>query len=86
MIRKVGVLGAGQMGNGIAHLFAHHLYEVTLFDIDDAQLTRAIATIRENLERQALKGSVDSARISEIMGRITPTSDAVRRELSRFHR
>jgi 3-hydroxyacyl-CoA dehydrogenase len=46
MIRTVGILGAGQMGNGIAHLFAQHLYEVTLFDIDDAQLLLAVAVIR----------------------------------------
>ncbi|MGD0586835.1 MAG: 3-hydroxyacyl-CoA dehydrogenase NAD-binding domain-containing protein [Oryzomonas sp.] len=75
MIRTVGVLGAGQMGNGIAHLFAHHLYEVTLFDIDDAQLTRAVATIRENLERHVSNGSVDSVQVSGIMARIRPTRD-----------
>jgi 3-hydroxybutyryl-CoA dehydrogenase len=75
MIRKVGVLGAGQMGNGIAHLFAQKLYEVALFDIDESQLTRAVAVIRENLERQVSKGDVDSDQVSGIMARIRPTRD-----------
>jgi 3-hydroxybutyryl-CoA dehydrogenase len=73
MIRTVGVLGAGQMGNGIAQLFARYGYEVTLYDIDESQLLRAVAIIRENLERQAMKGSVDAAQISGIVGRIKPT-------------
>jgi 3-hydroxybutyryl-CoA dehydrogenase len=75
MIRTVGILGAGQMGNGIAHLFAQNLYEVTLFDIEESQLTRAVAVIRENLERQVSKGNVDFDQVSGIMARIRPTRD-----------
>ena len=75
MIRKIGILGAGQMGSGIAHLFAQNLYEVALFDIDDSQLTRAAAVIRENLERQVAKGVVDSGQVSGILARIRPTRD-----------
>jgi len=58
MITKIGVLGAGQMGNGIAHVFAQFGYQVVLFDIAAAQLEKAVATIRQNLERQAKKGAI----------------------------
>ena len=53
MIKTVGVLGAGQMGNGIAHCFAQCGYEVVLYDIASAQLEKAVATIGQNLTRQA---------------------------------
>ena len=51
MITTIAVLGAGQMGNGIAHVFAQYGYEVILYDIAAAQLEKALATIRQNLER-----------------------------------
>jgi len=70
MIRTIGVVGAGVMGNGIAHVFAWHGYDVILYDSDDSQLAKAMVTIRENLGRQAKKGLVDSSRIDEITGRI----------------
>ena len=70
MIRKVGVLGAGQMGSGIAHVLAVQEIEVLLFDIAEDQLTKALAGIRKNLERQAEKGLVESAAIPAIVGRI----------------
>ena len=73
MIRTIGILGAGQMGSGIAQLFARYGYEVTLYDIDESQLTRAAAIIREDLKRQARKGIVDAAQIAGIAGRIKPT-------------
>jgi 3-hydroxybutyryl-CoA dehydrogenase len=75
MIRTVGIIGAGQMGSGIAQLFARYGYEVALYDIDGNQLTRAVTTIRENLERQALKGNIDSAEIAGIVSRIKPARD-----------
>jgi 3-hydroxybutyryl-CoA dehydrogenase len=52
---RVGVIGAGTMGNGIAHVFAQHQHEVVLMDVDDAQLQRARASIGGNLERQVRK-------------------------------
>jgi 3-hydroxybutyryl-CoA dehydrogenase len=52
---RVGVVGAGTMGNGIAHVFAQHQHEVVLMDVDDAQLQRARDTIGGNLERQVRK-------------------------------
>ena len=58
MIKSIGVLGAGQMGNGIAHVFAQQGYDVVLFDISDTQLNKAVKTIQENLVRQARKGVI----------------------------
>lgn len=73
MISKVGVLGAGQMGSGIAHVLAQQEYSVVLFDIDELQLQKALASIGKNLERQAKKGLIDSALIPTIIGRIETT-------------
>jgi len=70
MIKKVGVLGAGQMGSGIAHVFAMHGFDVVLFDIAENQLEKALVGIKKNLERQAKKDLVDSTAIPEILGRI----------------
>ncbi len=70
MIKKVGVLGAGQMGSGIAHVLAAKEIEVVLFDIAEEQLTRAVAGIGKNLARQAEKGQLESAAIPAILGRI----------------
>ncbi len=75
MIKSIGVLGAGQMGNGIAHVFAQHGYQVVLFDIAQVQLDRALATIQQNLERQAKKGAVPESLVGETLGRITVTQD-----------
>jgi 3-hydroxybutyryl-CoA dehydrogenase len=52
---RVGVVGAGTMGNGIAHVFAQHQHPVVLMDVDEAQLGRARETIAGNLERQVRK-------------------------------
>ena len=73
MIKKVAVLGAGQMGSGIAHVLAQQEYEVILFDIAETQLLKALAGISKNLERQAKKGLIDSETIPAITGRIGTT-------------
>jgi len=70
MIKTIGVLGAGQMGNGIAHVFAQYGYDVTLYDIAALQLEKALITIRQNLERQAKKGAIQETLVAETMGRI----------------
>ena len=75
MIKAVGVLGAGQMGNGITHVFAQYGYEVVLYDISQVQLERALATIRQNLERQAKKGTIPESLVGETMGRIRISQD-----------
>ena len=73
MINKVGVLGAGQMGSGIAHVLAQQEYDVVLFDIAEGQLQKALAGIGKNLERQAKKGLLDDAVIPAIIERIGTT-------------
>ncbi len=57
-IKNVSVIGAGTMGNGIAHVFAQCGFQVTLIDVQAAQLEKALATIGKNLERQVSKGSI----------------------------
>ncbi len=58
MLQQVSVIGAGTMGNGIAHVFAQAGFKVTIVDISLAQLDRALATISKNLDRQVAKGSI----------------------------
>jgi len=69
----VGVIGAGQMGNGIAHVSALNGYDVVLNDIDEAVLDRAIATIRGNLERQLRRGVIADRDVDDALSRITPS-------------
>jgi len=73
MVETIGVLGAGQMGNGIAHVFAQHGYQVVLFDIAQEQLDKAMATIEKNLARQAKKGAIAESLVDEVLGRIKTT-------------
>jgi len=74
MIRKIGVLGAGQMGNGIAHVFSSAGFDVRLFDIAPDQLSKAVETVRKNLDRQAKKGALEASAIPTIIGRIKTTT------------
>ncbi|MCZ2395421.1 MAG: NAD-binding protein [Chitinophagales bacterium] len=60
-ISRVAVVGAGTMGNGIAHVFAQYGYPVTLIDVSDDQLSRALDTIGRNLDRQIKKGVLQEA-------------------------
>ncbi len=71
MIQSVGVLGAGQMGNGVAHVFAQYGFQVMLYDISADQLAKAQKTIQQNLDRQVKKGVIDPGSIQSIMDRIT---------------
>jgi 3-hydroxybutyryl-CoA dehydrogenase len=75
MIEKVGVLGAGQMGNGIAHVFAQAGHDVVMYDIIPEQLEKALVTIRQNLERQAKKGAIPESLVAETMARLKTTED-----------
>ena len=72
-INRVGVVGAGQMGNGIAHVFALAGYEVLLNDINADALTHAVQRIDKNLDRQVSKGVIEAAAKSEAMARIGTT-------------
>lgn len=58
MIKTVAVIGAGTMGNGIAHVFAQNNYKVTLVDVNAAQIEKALQTISKNLDRQLSKGII----------------------------
>jgi 3-hydroxybutyryl-CoA dehydrogenase len=72
-IKTVGVVGAGQMGNGIAHVFALAGYEVLLNDISPDSLTAALSTIDKNLERQASRGKISETDRAAAMARIKTT-------------
>jgi len=74
-MRKVAVIGAGTMGNGIGHVFAQHDWHVTLIDVSQQALDKARATIQGNLERQVKKGALDAGAPAAILARInTATS------------
>jgi 3-hydroxybutyryl-CoA dehydrogenase len=60
-MKNVAVIGAGTMGNGIAHVFAQFGYQVNLIDVSEAALERAVATIAKNLDRQVAKGGITEA-------------------------
>ena len=70
-IASVGVVGAGQMGNGIAHVFALAGYEVRLNDIDPAAVEAAIGRIEKNMERQTSRGQISATEQAEAMARIS---------------
>ncbi len=72
-IRTVGIVGAGQMGNGIAHVFALAGYDVLLNDIAQDSLDKAVALIDRNIERQVSRGKVSAEDKAAAMGRIKTT-------------
>jgi 3-hydroxybutyryl-CoA dehydrogenase len=74
-IRTVAVLGAGTMGNGIAHVFARCGYEVILRDVEENFLVRARDTIAKNLDREVKKGKIAEADKSKILARIHTATD-----------
>jgi len=57
-IKNISVIGAGTMGNGIAHVFAHNGFLVNLIDVSQQQLDKAMATIQKNLDRQVAKNAI----------------------------
>ncbi len=63
------------MGNGIAHVFAQHGFDVKLVDINQAQLDKALQTISKNLDRQVSKGVIDDSKKTETLGRIVPVNN-----------
>ena len=74
-IRTVGVLGAGTMGNGIAHVFARSGFEVLLCDVQQGFLDRALETISKNLEREVAKNKIAGADRQAALRRIRPTTE-----------
>jgi len=72
-IEKVGIVGAGQMGNGVAHVFALAGYEVLMADISRESLDKAVALIDRNIARQVTKGKTTPAAKAAAMARIATT-------------
>lgn len=74
-ISKILVLGAGTMGNGIAHVFAQTGYNVVLCDLNEKSLEKGFSTIEKNLNRQASKGSITSEQVNDTLARIQKTTN-----------
>jgi len=74
-IRTVCVVGAGTMGNGIAHVFAQYGFAVTLNDVRQDLLDRGMATIAANLDRQVRKGAITEELKKQVISRIVPGTD-----------
>lgn len=71
---KVAVVGAGTMGNGIAHVFAQHGWQTLLIDVSPEALKNGKAAIEKNTERQVAKGTLTADQRQQLLGRITTTS------------
>jgi 3-hydroxybutyryl-CoA dehydrogenase len=71
---KVAVVGAGTMGNGIAHVFAQSGFDVTIIDVEASFLDKALAVIDKNLSRQVKKGVIDEDAKGATLGRITKST------------
>jgi len=74
-IQTVAVLGAGTMGNGVAHVFARAGYEVILRDVEQRFLDRGLETIAKNLDREVKKEKITAAQKAETLGRLKPTTE-----------
>ena len=70
-MKNIAVIGAGTMGNGIAHVFAQFGYQVNLIDVSEAALDRAVATIGKNLDRQVAKGGLTEAQKAQTLQNLT---------------
>ncbi|MEQ9591561.1 MAG: 3-hydroxyacyl-CoA dehydrogenase NAD-binding domain-containing protein, partial [Cyclobacteriaceae bacterium] len=73
-MKNIAVIGSGTMGNGIAHVFALKGYKVSLIDISEEALKRALATIEKNLNRQVEKGHITSEASSNALANISTNS------------
>jgi 3-hydroxybutyryl-CoA dehydrogenase len=74
-MKNVTIIGAGTMGNGIAHVFAQGGFHVSLADVNGAQLEKALQTITKNLDRQVAKGTVTEEQKQQALGNIKTYSD-----------
>ena len=72
-IKRIGVIGAGQMGNGIAHVMALAGYEVLLTDISEDALSAAVSLVSKNLDRQVSKDRISADEKQAAMDRISTT-------------
>lgn len=69
-MRNIAVIGSGTMGNGIAHVFAQHGFAVSLIDVSEEALNKALSTIAKNLDRQVAKGSLSEAQKTDTLAHI----------------
>ena len=76
-IQTVGVVGAGTMGSGIAHVFARAGFRVLLCDVEQRLLDRALTQIRANLGREVTKGKLAEPEIEVVLARISPVLDRI---------
>jgi 3-hydroxybutyryl-CoA dehydrogenase len=74
-MKNISVIGAGTMGNGIAHVFAQFGYKVNLIDVSEEALKKALATIGKNLDRQVAKGSLTEADKENTLKNLTTYTD-----------
>ena len=74
-MKKIAVIGAGTMGNGIAHVFAQNGYDVNLIDISQDSLDKGIATINKNLDRQIKKELITENDKKSILARVNMNTD-----------
>ena len=74
-MEKIAVIGSGTMGNGIAHVFAQHEFKVSLIDVNPDALTKALATIRKNVDRQISKGTITESQKETLLRNITTHTD-----------
>ncbi|HRH47448.1 MAG TPA: 3-hydroxyacyl-CoA dehydrogenase NAD-binding domain-containing protein [Panacibacter sp.] len=74
-MQRVSIIGAGTMGNGIAHVFAQNGFTVTLIDVNANQLEKAISTITKNLDRQVTKGTLTEDQKQQALSNITTITD-----------
>ena len=73
-MKNITVIGAGTMGNGIAHVFAMNGFQVNLVDMNPTSLEKALATITKNLDRMLAKGGIDEAKKAETLANLHPTT------------
>src|ERR1700733_4388328 len=75
MVQTISVIGAGTMGNGIAHVFAQNNFKVTLIDVNAAQLEKAISTIAKNFDRQIAKSTLTEEQKKSALDNIVTSTD-----------
>ena len=80
-MKNIAVIGAGTMGNGIAHVFAQNGFNVQLIDLNEAQLEKAVATISKNLDRQVAKGTLTEEQKAQTLANLT-TSNSIENGVS----
>jgi len=74
-MKNISVIGAGTMGNGIAHVFAQKGYQVNLIDISSEALEKALSTIERNLNRMVRKELLEESQVASILANISTNTD-----------